>query len=193
RNTTASTNSAPEAPADLSSVVSNDTVILTWSAPLDDHTRAAGLTYNLRVGTAPGGSDIVSAPALTNGTLLLPQMGSARNRSAWLHQLTPGQTYYWSVQAVDSAFAGSVFAPEQSFSTSPLLLNPLRRPDGVFEFNFTAVPGARFNVLAMTDLTLTLSNWVVLGTATEISAGQYRFADPQASNTSYRFYRVRSP
>src|SRR5262245_51980648 len=133
RNTTAQTNSAPAAPSGLSSTVSNSTVTLTWNAPLDDHTPAAGLTYNLRVGTVPGGSDVLSAPALTNGRLLLPQMGSTRNRSARLHQLRPGQTYYWSVQAVDPGFAGSPFATEQQFSTGQLLINPVGHPNGVFE------------------------------------------------------------
>ena len=192
RNTTAQTNSAPAAPSGLSSTVSNSTGTLTWNAPLDDRTPAAGLTYNLRVGTTPGGSDVLSAPALANGRLLLPRMGSARNRSARLHQLRPGQTYYWSVQAVDTAFAGSPFAPEQQFTTSPLLLNPVRRPGGIIELNFTAAPGARFNVLATTNLTFSSSNWTVLGTATEISAGQFRFADTQATNNPSRFYRVRS-
>ena len=118
RNTGAGTNSAPEAPTGLSAIVSNGTTILSWSAPVDDHTPAAGLSYNVRVGTTPGGSDIVSAPALANGNLLLPRMGFARNGSAILHQHRPGQTYYWSVQAVDSAFAGSPFAAEHQFSTA---------------------------------------------------------------------------
>jgi hypothetical protein len=74
----------------------------------------------------------------------------------------------------------------------PLPLNPVRRPNGVIELNFTAAPGAGFDVLAATNLTLTLSNWAALGTATEISAGQFRFVDTQSSNTPRRFYRVRS-
>src|SRR5690349_24180912 len=32
--------------------------------------------------------------------------------------LSPGQTHYWSVQAVDTGFAGSRFAAEQQFSTA---------------------------------------------------------------------------
>jgi hypothetical protein len=119
-------------------------------------------------------------------------MGSARNRSARLNQLKPGQTYYWSVQAVDTAFAGSPFSTEQQFSTRPLLITPARRPGGVFELNFTSAPGARLNVLASTNVSLSLSGWSVLGTATEISPGQFRFTETQATNTSRRFFRVRS-
>src|SRR5262245_54296717 len=90
-------------------------------------------------GTTPGGSEIVAAPALPNGELLTPQMGRARDGSAVFHQLRPGQIYYWSVQAVDSAFTGSPFAAEQQFNI-PFLINSLRRPDGVFELNFNAMP-----------------------------------------------------
>jgi len=192
RNTTLVGNAPPAAPGGLSSTVSGDTVTLRWNPLADDHTPAAGLSYNIRVGTTPGGSDIVSAPALANGKLLMPQMGAARNGLAVLHQLRPGQTYYWSVQAVDSGFAGSAFVPEQQFTMGQLLINPVRRPDGAFELRFTAAPGSSFNVLATTNLALSTSNWTVLGTATEISPGQFRFADTQATNNPSRFYRVRS-
>src|SRR5258706_3856707 len=43
--------------------------------------KTSSLSYNVRIGTAPGASDVVAAPALTNGVLLVPQMGSARNGS----------------------------------------------------------------------------------------------------------------
>jgi len=33
----------------------------------------------------------------------------------------------------------------------------------------------------------------VLGSPNEISAGQFQFTDPQATNDRQRFYRVRSP
>src|SRR5690242_3439310 len=60
RNTTSSSNAPPAAPTGLSSTVSGEAVTLRWTPPADDHTPAAGLTYNIRVGTTPGGSDVVS-------------------------------------------------------------------------------------------------------------------------------------
>ncbi len=46
----------------------------------------------------------------------MPQYGNAGERTSYkLSGLTHGQTYYWSVQAVDNGFAGSAFAPEQTF------------------------------------------------------------------------------
>jgi len=193
RNNVVSSNSPPSAPAGLSVTVSGTTAILKWNAPVDDRTPASGLSYNERMGTTPGGSDIVSAPASASGTLLAPRMGSARGDSAEIQNLASGQTYYWSVQAVDTGFAGSPFATEQQFSISPLVINSVRHANGAFEFSFTSTPGASFAALATTNLSLSLSNWTVLGTAAEISPGQFRFIDPQTTNTPQRFYRLRSP
>jgi hypothetical protein len=48
-------------------------------------------------------------------------------------------------------------------------------------------------VWGSTDATLPFTNWYVLGSATETSAGQYQFTDLQATNQSRCFYRVLSP
>jgi nitrite reductase/ring-hydroxylating ferredoxin subunit len=143
--------------------------------------------FDVRTGEA------VAAPALANGVLLTARMGSARNGSAGFHQLDPGRTYYWSVQAVDSSFAGSPFAAEQQFDTGLRSINPVRHANGVFEFSFTATPGASFTAVAATNLSLGLTNWTVLGAITEISPGKFQFTDPDATNNPQRFYRVRSP
>lgn len=57
---------------------------------------------------------------------------------------------------------------------------------------FTGAPRASFIALATTNLSLSLSNWTVLGTATEVSPGQFQFTDPTAPLAPQRFYRVRS-
>ncbi|MCP6769578.1 fibronectin type III domain-containing protein, partial [Klebsiella pneumoniae] len=71
----------------------------------------AALSYNLRVGTTPGGSDIVAPQASSTGYRRLVETGNAQlGLTARLGALKPGTNYYWSVQAVDTAFAGSAFA-----------------------------------------------------------------------------------
>jgi hypothetical protein len=40
---------------------------------------------------------------------------------------------------------------------------------------------------------LPFSYWTPLGGATELSPGQFEFTDRQATNSSLRFYCVRSP
>jgi hypothetical protein len=46
---------------------------------------------------------------------------------------------------------------------------------------------------AAANLSLPFSNWTSLGAVTEVSPGQFQFADLQAANLARRFYRVTSP
>jgi len=77
--------------------------------------------------------------------------------------------------------------------TSINLTNLSILPSGGFQFSFTNVPGALFNVFAATNLTEPFTNWSWLGEATEVFSGQFQFTDAQAPDNSDRFYRVGSP
>lgn len=108
----------PEAPRNLTAAVIAPDVVLHWSPPLtDDHTSLSGLSYNLRVGTQPGGIDIIAPMAITGtGYRLLPALGNVYHAQTFtLRNLSLGQKYYWSVQAIDTSFLGSSFAAESTF------------------------------------------------------------------------------
>jgi hypothetical protein len=47
--------------------------------------------------------------------------------------------------------------------------------------------------LTTINLALPLTNWAASGGVTEVSAGQFQFTDPHATNSTRRFYRARSP
>jgi bacillolysin len=114
-------NTAPSAPTGLGAEGRR----LSWTASTDAQTPAAGLTYNVRVGTTPGGVDVVPPMASTaTGYRRVAQMGNQNlGTTASLTGLGPG-TYYWAVQAVDSAFAGSPFSAESSFQVCDTTLSP---------------------------------------------------------------------
>ena len=65
--------------------------------------------------------------------------------------------------------------------------------NGAFQFGFTNAAAATFTVLSTTNLSLPLGLWQNLGHPTEGPAGQYQFADPQATNDPQRFYYLRHP
>jgi hypothetical protein len=114
RSDGAPANTPPAAPGGLSAQLAGDALALSWNASTDDQTPAAGLCYNLRIGTTPGGSEIMPAMAdAVNGYRRVVQLGNAQKRTSWTVRVPPG-VYYWSVQAVDGAYAGSAFAAEQS-------------------------------------------------------------------------------
>ena len=122
-NFTSTTNTPPTAPTGLTATVLSNYASLAWMAASDLQTPSPGLTYDLRMGTTPGGSDLLapqSDPA--SGRRRLPQMGNAgegTNAVVNISGFPGGATCYWSAQAVDSAFAGSPFAVEGSFIVPP--------------------------------------------------------------------------
>ncbi|MBI3417176.1 MAG: VCBS repeat-containing protein [Verrucomicrobia bacterium] len=117
-NNTAVHNSPPTAPTGLAASITASRVTLSWNPATDAQTLAAGLSYNIRVGSAPGGVDVVSPQAnLNSGFRLLAQRGNVPTGTSAVLDLAAG-TYYWSVQAIDTAFAGGPFATEGSFTVA---------------------------------------------------------------------------
>jgi hypothetical protein len=109
-----------------------------------------------------------------------------------------GATCYWSVQTVDSAWAGSPFAVEGSFAVPShqalRITGCSLTAAGQFQFQFTCGVGTNCTVLCSTNLALPLSNWMPVGAVTNIAAGQYQFTDPGTkTNQRQRFYLLRQP
>ena len=119
RNNYNNSNASPAVPTALTAVVTGQTVLLSWSAASDAETITSGLNYNLRIGSSSGGNDILSPMALplSSGYRLIPERGMFQNLTATVK--LPAGTYYWSVQSIDTAFAGSEFATETTFVVEP--------------------------------------------------------------------------
>src|SRR5689334_20918125 len=112
-NNVAAANTPPSPPSGLHVTLGDAAATLGWDAASDAQTPPAGLTYNIRLGTAPGRSDVVAPMTLASGQRQLIGMGNTNLQRSWtVKHLTPGTTYYWSVQAIDTAYAGSAFAAE---------------------------------------------------------------------------------
>jgi hypothetical protein len=87
--------------------------------------------------------------------------------------------------------SSELFIPPVS-TTTILLTNVTKLPNGAFQFAFTNAAGAAFTALASTNVSLPLINWTPLGAVTEISSGNFQFTDSQAMMHSQRFYAVRA-
>ncbi len=118
-------NTVPSAPTGLSASYTERGLTLSWNAATDAHTSAAGLSYNVRVGSAPGGCDLFSGMAdAATGLRRLPAIGNAQKKLTWtLKNMPPKPSYYWSAQAIDAALAGSAWADEQQAQVSLQLLS----------------------------------------------------------------------
>jgi hypothetical protein len=115
-NVHSAVNTPPAAPPSPTAAVLDGEVRLGWQPASDAETPSAGLSYNVRVGTTPGGSEIVSAMAdAATGFRRVVALGNAGlNTFFKLRGLAPG-TYDWAVQAIDTSFAGSAFSATAQF------------------------------------------------------------------------------
>ena len=107
-------NQAPSAPAAPTLSYTDGSLTITWGNGTDDKTATADLTYALRIGTTPGGNEILAAHANADGTrrnFLDGNMGKEHAYTIDLTSYTPA-TIYVAVQAIDAQHAGSVWSQE---------------------------------------------------------------------------------
>jgi hypothetical protein len=111
-------------------------LVITWSGAVDTaadgkQTPAEGLTYSVRIGTTPGGEEILASGADLEGVKVAADKGNAENNLSWKLNVPQGD-YYVSVQSIDASFIGSTFSPEQKYTvTSAFKLGDSNGDDGV--------------------------------------------------------------
>jgi hypothetical protein len=121
-------------------------------------------------------------------------MGNTQmSRTAHLHGLRPGATYYWSVQSVDTAFSGSAFATEGNFTVppaAPLNISFLRDTAGTVHTSWRATPGTTYRIEVSSDL----QNWMTLTNLTAANGtGLFELVETPAVEIQRRFYRAAFP
>ncbi len=117
RNNSKYKNNVPSTPSNLNSLVNSDlSITLTWDKSNDSETLQNGLSYNLMIGTSADIPDILSPMSdLSTGFRRVVRLGNAQTNSYTINGLPDGK-YFWSVQAIDATYKGSLFAPEKSFN-----------------------------------------------------------------------------
>jgi len=109
-------NTPPTPPTELNSSpgYTEGAITLSWGEGNDIETPSDGLYYNLRVGSSPGGIDIVSPV----NRLITPGGVPLQSRTSILTGLSSG-TYYWAVQTIDAGKEVSDWSNEGSFTIAP--------------------------------------------------------------------------
>jgi hypothetical protein len=161
RNNSIVANTSPAAPTNLVAAgIDANTVSLSWNKATDTNTPQNTLTYNVRMGTVAGGSGIIGPMASgTNGYRRIPARGNADlvNDGYFVTDLDPGR-YYWSVQAVDQAYAGGSWATESQFYIleAPVANAATNITETSFTANWVASAGATGYIIDVaTDTTFT--------------------------------------
>ncbi|MFQ5651592.1 MAG: FG-GAP-like repeat-containing protein, partial [bacterium] len=133
RNNNRRKRSAPAVPGKLSARITFDAAELRWEAP--DSTMNS---YNVRIGVTAEGGEISSGMANpVDGFRKIPARGNVKGNTFLQVNGLENRTYHWTVQAIDPAFAGSAFAPENEFAICDSLIE-------------------KFEVVDSTDASLTL-------------------------------------
>lgn len=116
------TNAAPvpPSPARLIAKADYNSVQLGWAA--GDALCDRSSTFNLRVGTAPGASDIVSPLSTADGNRMVSGPGNMGGTFLRVLELPKG-TYYWAVQEVNAAGVGGPFSEGAPFTISDIVVS----------------------------------------------------------------------
>jgi hypothetical protein len=161
-------NTKPSKPSNLQQTINLNSITLNWDKATDAQTPQNGLNYNIRIGSTPGGSNIVCPMASTiSGYRRIPDIGNAGelNDGFIVENLLAG-TYYWSVQAIDNAFAGGAWATENTFTITAIQASDL------------VVDSISFNEIKLSWTKGSGDKRIVF-----ISEGNKVFAEPEKNNT----------
>jgi hypothetical protein len=191
RNGASAINARPTAPSGLSGSGVGNVATVSWNSSDDDTTPASTLSYNVVLAAETGGVTLSSPMAdLTNGYRRVVRPGNAGQNQGWTFKgLRPG-TYHFTVQAIDSSFAGGPFAPWQAIEIAPLPVGILATEiplPGQFRLHISAAAGAACEVFRSPDL----ANWSSIGLAVEILPGRFEFLDG-AAPANGAFYQIRA-
>jgi len=112
-------NTAPKKMAKPTALLDTETnrLKIIWAKGEDKETSACDLTYALRIGTAPGLSDVLRPASLPDGTrrtIREGEMGTALFTLFNAASLKPGK-YYIAVQAIDAGGLGGQFSEELEY------------------------------------------------------------------------------
>jgi hypothetical protein len=110
-------NTPPTIPQNLYTYVLGGYAVISWQRSTDAQSPSEAITYNVMMGTTSGSIDKISPMANpANGQRYAAAPGNTgQNDFMVFRNLAPGD-YYFRVQAIDQAYAGSDFSEEGSFT-----------------------------------------------------------------------------
>ncbi|MDZ7741910.1 MAG: T9SS type A sorting domain-containing protein [Bacteroidota bacterium] len=132
-------NTLPVNPTQYSTEVSGNNVTFSWNAGSDSETPIEGLSYNLRLSTSSNSCNVWSPMAEElSGFRRIADKGNAGQNLSWTIEGLPEGEYYWSVQTIDQAFAGSAFAAEKTFNVTATSIEEFESFEDAVHYNAAA-------------------------------------------------------
>ena len=147
------------------------------------------------------GSDILPVVLPSTTSLLAPFVPASDQSWLAIAGIASGvvdftfSTNSGSARTAHLNLLGRAISITQGLVGTPPKLSGLQSPgSGIIQFSFTNNPAASFTVSSATNLVLPLSQWTVIGPATNnFPASLFQFTTPSTPNGPQRYYTVHSP
>jgi len=154
----------------------------------------ATIRFGLYYRDASSNKVVVTARTITNSLALFPDKTNFVDFAVSLPGVKPTDAWagkYIGIQLVDTSGSPSlgywdVDNVRLNLTRAPMMLNAARS-SGQFQFTVNSEPGAKFDILATTDVTSPLTNWTNLGTLTN-TTGANVYSDTTSLNQ--RFFQL---
>jgi hypothetical protein len=143
-NTNSGNNQDPVAPSALTAFAVSTRAIFSWGAGSDDIDEPTGLSYNIRIGTSSGGSELMSSAVPFNSSNVGHRLIREFNE-------IPHGTYYWAVQTVDGSGNTSEWSQQDTLFIARLVASTQSLP-GVY---YSSAGWADYTEDGIPDLALT--------------------------------------
>lgn len=154
-------NTPPTVPVITDLYTWQDYAIINWARATDLQSPQMSLTYNLRVGSTPGGNDILSPNAdAATGNRYMATYGNMGSNTFGIIRGLPAGTYYYGLQTIDQSYAASAFSEEQSFIILPTAVNDQQTDDPILNIRRE---GASLHVLTNIQGKATISLYSMTG------------------------------
>ena len=134
----------PQAPNALTAFAVSTRAIFSWGSGSDDVDDPETLSYNIRIGTSPGGNQLLSSSIPYNSSNIGKRLIREFND-------IPHGTYYWAVQAVDGSGNTSEWSQEDTLFIARLVASTQSLP-GVY---YSSAGWADYSEDGIPDLALT--------------------------------------
>ena len=140
KNNTETQNTAPIPPNNLTTEINRNQATLGWSNAYDSEQSGNGFSYNIKIGTTSGGTNICPPMATNDGCRQIAALGNANTNIRWIIENLADGIYFWSVQAIDQGFAVSSFSEESSFEINTVGIDQIEISEPGIKTNFYPNP-----------------------------------------------------
>jgi len=117
------TNTPPAAPATVSQVVQDSSVVISWSRAIDNETRQLGLTYNFGLYYTTGSKWIVAPKSLPSGERMITADGNMLQDTTITFEDLDLGIYEWRIQSIDNSYIPSEFEI-RTFEITEVVVDP---------------------------------------------------------------------